>query len=64
MRALITNFHITSLIWKVDKNMNLLGIAIMLIVDMVDLNGIGFSSRIGCTRIIPSQYRFLASKAG
>ena len=31
MRALITNFHITSLIWKVDKNKNLLGIAIMLI---------------------------------
>ena len=26
MRALITNFHITSLIRKVDKNMNLLGI--------------------------------------
>ena len=31
VRALITNFHITSLIRKVDKNMNLLGIAIMLI---------------------------------
>ena len=31
MRALITNFHITSLICKVDKNMNILGIAIMLI---------------------------------
>ena len=31
VRALITNFHITSLIRKVDKNMNILGIAIMLI---------------------------------
>ena len=31
MRALITNFHITSLIWKVYKNKNLLGIAIVLI---------------------------------
>ena len=31
VRALITNFHITSLIWKVDKSKNLLGIAIMLI---------------------------------
>ena len=27
MRALITNFHITSLIWKVDKNMDILVIA-------------------------------------
>ena len=26
VRGLITNFHITSLIWKVDKNMNILGI--------------------------------------
>ena len=31
MRALITNFHITSLIRKVDKNMNIFGIAIMLV---------------------------------
>ena len=31
VRALITNFHITSLIWKVDKDMNLLGIEIKLI---------------------------------
>ena len=31
MRALITNVHIKSLIQKVDKNMNLLGIEIMLI---------------------------------
>ena len=31
MRALISNFHITSLIRKVDKNMNLLAIAIVLI---------------------------------
>ena len=27
VRALITSFLITSLIWKVDKNMNILGIA-------------------------------------
>jgi hypothetical protein len=32
VRALLTNFLITSLIWKIDKNMmNILGIAIMLI---------------------------------
>ena len=31
MRALITSFLITSVIRKVDKNMNILGIALLLI---------------------------------
>ena len=64
MRALITNFYITSLIWKVDKNMNILGIAIMLIGRYGGHKWQMFWFKGGgCTRRIHSQYRFLASKA-
>ena len=65
VRALITNFHITSLIQKVDKNMNLLGIAIVLVSRY---GGHKWHRilvlRIGCTISFSSQYRFLASKVG
>ena len=44
--------------------MNLLGIAIMLIGRYGGHKWNMFGLRIGCTRSIPSQYRFSASKAG